>query len=241
MSKKKKLIIIALSAAAVFILAVFLILYCNGYSGLHTHSRAEDGQIKVACVGDSITYGHGIKWWARNNYPAELQKLLGDEYHVQNFGHSGRTLSPKGDQPYVQSKQYELSIEYDADIVVFMLGTNDTKPENWEGILEFMEHYDEMIISYKENNPDVRIILCTPANALYPDGKNEGKTNYDIQPEHLDDIANYIRTYALANSYELVDVYALSKYHDEWFEADNVHPSNDGADAIAKLIAEKIK
>jgi lysophospholipase L1-like esterase len=38
----------------------------------------------------------------------------------------------------------------------------------------------------------------------------------------------------------MVDVYDLTKHHSEWFE-DNVHPSNDGARAIAELIAKKIK
>ena len=32
--------------------------------------------IKVACVGDSVTYGYGIENTEENSYPAQLQQLL---------------------------------------------------------------------------------------------------------------------------------------------------------------------
>ena len=241
MSKKKKILIIVVSAILAVIIIGFAILYSNGLSGMHNHTKAKDGQIRVACVGDSITYGHGIKGWAKNNYPAVLQDLLGDEYHVANFGESGRTLSPDGDQPYWESKQYELSLEYDADIIVIMLGTNDTKPENWVDTGYFNSQLTKLIQSYKENNPDVRIILCTPAMAFFPDGNTGELTNFDIRPDYVTIVRNTVRLYGLTNSYEVVDVYDLTQNHREWFENDNVHPSNDGAKAIAELIAKKIQ
>src|SRR5258708_5266746 len=55
---------------------------------------------KLACVGDSITYGAGIKDRAHDSYPAQLAHMLGDEYKVRNFGVSGATLLKKGDRPY---------------------------------------------------------------------------------------------------------------------------------------------
>ena len=123
---KKTIIIIAVSLIAVAT-TIFLILYFNGFSGIHNHTDAKEGQIKIACVGDSITYGHGIANWPKNNYPAQLQEFLGDEYHVSNFGHSGKTLSDNGDQPYTESEQYSLSQSYGADVLIIMLGTNDSK------------------------------------------------------------------------------------------------------------------
>lgn len=240
MSKRKRRICVLASAALVFILAVYLILYCNGYSGAHTRARYHEGQIKVACVGDSITYGHGIKGWARNNYPAQLGKILGDGYHVQNFGHSGKTVSNNGDQPYTDSKWYVKGLEYDADILVIMLGTNDSKPENWTNVEDFINEYDSLIEEYKKNNPDLRVIICTPAAAFLKDGGSAQTTNFDIQPKVVEAIRNRIRVYALARGYELVDVYDLTQYHREWF-SDNVHPSGEGARAIAELIAKKIR
>ena len=56
--------------------------------------------IKVACIGDSVTYGSGIEDRDNNSYPAQLQKMLGDEYVVGNFGKPGATLLVKGHRPY---------------------------------------------------------------------------------------------------------------------------------------------
>ena len=66
-------------------------------SFLQLSSGAEKG-VKVACVGDSITYGAGIKDRKKNSYPAQLQSLLGEGYQVRNFGNSGSTLLKKGDK-----------------------------------------------------------------------------------------------------------------------------------------------
>ena len=49
--------------------------------------------IRVACIGNSITDGFGIDMASAYGYPAELQKLLGKDYWVKNFGVSSRTLS----------------------------------------------------------------------------------------------------------------------------------------------------
>ena len=50
------------------------------------------GAIRVACIGNSITDGHGIEMASQYGYPALLQKALGDGYWVKNFGVSGRTM-----------------------------------------------------------------------------------------------------------------------------------------------------
>ena len=241
MKKTKKIIIITVASVVLILLLTFLYLYFNGLSGLHTHTDAKEGQIKVACVGDSITYGHGITNWPRNNYPAVLGDILGDTYHVQNFGHSGTTLQDTTNNPYSKSEQYKLSMEYNPDILIFMLGSNDSRVERWIDSETFTAAYEKMINSYRENNPETRIILCTPARAFFSNGKTEGETNFDLRPVYIEEIATNIRAFALAEGYELVDVYDLTKNHPEWFKADNVHPSNEGARAIAELVAGKIK
>ena len=47
---------------------------------------------KVACIGNSVTYGYGHKTPGETSYPSQLQQLLGEGYEVRNFGHSGATL-----------------------------------------------------------------------------------------------------------------------------------------------------
>ena len=66
-------------------------------------------RIKVACVGNSITYGYTLPNPATDSYPSQLQQLLGDTYEVGNFGKSGATLLNKGHRPYMQ--QEELLLE----------------------------------------------------------------------------------------------------------------------------------
>ena len=63
-------------------------------------------KIKVACVGNSITYGSRVENREQNSYPAQLQKLLGDEYEVKNFGVSATTALYKGLYPYVEKEKY---------------------------------------------------------------------------------------------------------------------------------------
>ena len=216
--------------------AIFGYLYATGLSGMHAYETPEDGDIKIACVGDSVTYGHGISGWVSDNYPKQLDNLLGDGYCVNNYGHSGATVQGSGDQPYISYSEYDESLKFDADIIIFMMGSNDSKPENWKGEAAFRQQYLQRLAEYKENNPDVRIILCTPPVALYPEGVTEGLTNYDIDPAVVDEIAEIVRSIAAEEGYELIDIRALTDGHREYFLSDNVHPNNPGAAFLAETV-----
>jgi len=211
-------------------------LYFNGLSGVSNTTEADDGQTKVACVGDSITYGHGITNWPKNNYPTLLQGLLGETYHVNSYGVSGRAVQPDSDQPYTALPHYQESLAYDADIVVFMMGTNDSKPENWHGADAFKEDLLALLDSYG----DAQILLCTPAASFFVDGQTEGLARHDIQPAVVEEIAQIVRDVAAECGYTLIDIHALTLEHPEWFAKDGIHPSNDGAAAIAHTVAENI-
>ena len=87
--------------------------------------------IKVACVGNSITFGSGIPDQVNDSYPAQLQKLLGDGYKVLNCGNSGRTMLKHGDYPLWVEPEFKAAIEMVPDVVIILLGTNDSKPYNW--------------------------------------------------------------------------------------------------------------
>ena len=49
-------------------------------------------KIKVACIGDNITFGARLEDIDKEAYPARLQVLLGDHYYVDNCGVGGCTL-----------------------------------------------------------------------------------------------------------------------------------------------------
>lgn len=242
--KKKGMKILAIVLAVILISGIggFSYLFLNGLSGLYIRKEAQEGQIKVACVGDSITYGHGVTPWQKNNYPAVLQELLSDDYNVQNFGVSGTTAHSTGDQPYVETDVYKESIEYDADILIFMLGSNDSKPENWTDAETFKKEYLALLDTYisEENSP--QIYLGIPAKAFYEDkSQTSGLTSYDIQGDIVEQIGGIVKEIAAERGYKYIDIYSLTAENPQWFEKDFVHPNADGAKAIANEVFEHIK
>ena len=246
MNKKTgKIIISTIVVLALMMAGGYGYLYSHGLSGKYANTDPKEGQIKVACVGDSITYGHGVENWKKNNYPAQLQELLGEDYHVANFGSSGACVNPDGDQPYINRDVYQAGLDYDADILVFMLGTNDSKPENWNDLDAFMKDYMALLGSYLENgkNPKVYIGVCAEVYYTEENDPSTGIAGYDIQPAIVDEIAEQLVLMPASNVYpfSVIDIHGLTEAHPEWFEADGVHPSADGAKAIAEAVADAIQ
>ena len=110
--------------------------------------------IRVACIGNSITYGYGLKDRDREAYPVVLQGLLGNRYNVQNFGKSGATLLANGHRPYVKQEEYKQALDFRPDIAVIHLGVNDTDPRNWPNYRdEFVPNYRDLIDTLRSRNP----------------------------------------------------------------------------------------
>lgn len=118
-------------------------------------------KIKVACVGNSITYGIGLSDRLVQSYPAQLQKILGDRYEVKNFGSSGATLLNQGHRPYTRQEEYRKALDFAGDIVVIHLGINDTDPRNWPNYRDFfVKDYLNLIDTFCKANPYTRIIMA---------------------------------------------------------------------------------
>ena len=112
--------------------------------------------IRVACVGDSITFGAFLPNRERNSYPAQLGRLLGASYDVHNFGINSATMLKKGDFPYVKQKIHNEAVAFAPDIVVIMLGTNDSKHrgdgslaadnavDNWQYKADYVPDYEAL-------------------------------------------------------------------------------------------------
>ena len=123
---------------------------------------------RIACVGDLLTSGVDLP--ENQNYPAILGALLGGAFEVGNFGADGASVTD-----HVNSAEYGSyvtygsfhanSLAFDPDLVIIMLGTNDTK--NWDkASLEYKEAYKALIKTYKDHNPDVDIVICTSPEVL---------------------------------------------------------------------------
>ncbi len=243
MKKGWKILLIVVVALAVILGGGFFYLYYNGLSGMSANTEPQAGQIRVACVGDSITYGHGIQAWKNNNYPAVLQQILGEAYHVANFGSSGACLNPDGDQPYTSRAVYQESLDYDADILIIMLGSNDSKPENWTDAQTFLSQYEELLETYLsgEKKPKIYVGLC--AEAYYVNGETSGPAGYDIQPAVVEEIVEALRGMTAVGDHpvEILDIHTLTEGYPECFAKDGIHPDKNGARAIAEYIAEMIQ
>ena len=109
---------------------VFLFIWLMA-SAAFAAAGAEPFTVRVACIGDSITYGVGTDDRETESYPSRLQQLLGDGYEVGNFGKSGATLLRNGHRPYTEQPEFAEALSFVPDIAVIHLGVNDTDPRDW--------------------------------------------------------------------------------------------------------------
>lgn len=196
--------------------------------------------VRIACVGDSITYGAWVEDREKNCYPVVLQNLLGtDGYRVGNFGVNGATLQKSGDKPYWKQERYEQSLSYEADIVVIMLGTNDTKSVNWKNSDAFRKDYLSLIESYASLDTRPQIILVTPPSLFQIDETGQGtKAGADAV---IAEESRVIHEIGEEKKLTVIDLYEMSGTHPEWFNEDGIHPNAKGAAAIAEAVAGQVQ
>ena len=185
-----------------------------------------EAQIKIGTIGDSITEGWGLPAGALA-YPARLQQLLGNGYLIQNAGVSARTLLYKGDIPYIYQNDGKLAklFDFKPDIVTICLGTNDTKPQNWDAHKgEFKHDYLAMIDTVGKMASKPRIFLVLPP----PIGPNK----IAIRDSAMVKIIVIIKQIAAERGLPIIDANTPLKPFPNLFQ-DGVHPTAVGADTVA--------
>ena len=201
---------------------------------LQAHHEPERDAIRVACIGNSITDGFGIDMATQLGYPAQLQQLLGNDYHVKNFGVSSRTMLNKGDLPYQNELAWRDALAFRPDIVIIKLGTNDSKPENWQYNKGFKDDLQQMVDALQANKNNPRIILCTPIPAFKPTWNiNDSVIVHGITP--------IINKVAKKNKLQVIDLHTLYANDGDKMIADGIHPDARGARRMAEIIAEQLK
>jgi len=186
--------------------------------------------IKVACVGDSITKGAGAG--PGKAYPSQLQALLGDKWKVGNFGVSGRTLLKKGDHPYWSEKAYQDALAMVPDVVIIMLGTNDTKPQNWKFESEFVADYTELVKSFQALPSKPRVYVCRPCPVPEPG-------NFGINEKNLQEWIKRIDAMAKDMNLGVIDMHKALEDKPKLLP-DRVHPNAEGAGEMAAAAVKEL-
>jgi len=183
--------------------------------------------IKVACVGNSITQGIGTV-----PFPEQLDILLGTGWDAVNFGLHSRTVLREGDYPYMDVTQFTDAMNFQPDIVIIELGTNDSKPYNWEHGEEFYTDYLALVDTFAQLESNPEIWVCHPPKAF--------SGIYDISDSVIVNcIIPLIDSVVNNRDVGLIDLYSLTEDKPEYF-SDGIHPTTHGNNFIAKVLFETL-
>jgi len=224
------------------IMALVFAIYFGVRTYFHLNPMAPDvqdnGAVRVVCVGDSITQGSSVILRStETSYPKELQKLLGDDYQIINYGHNGRTVIKTGDFPYWGSKFFELSLQTEPDYVLIMLGTNDSKPQNWDAE-SYQLDLSELVRLYQNLESQPKVYLLTPPAAFIREGKDT--VVYDIDKAIIhDEVIPSIFAVAKEHQISVIDIHSATMEHSEYFK-DGVHPNEEGRKALAQYVYDSV-
>ena len=229
-------------AFSLFLGFLFLPLWGDGWA-------KEKEKVKVACVGDSITYGARLENPEEDSYPSVLQKLLGENYLVENFGVGSCTLIRKG-RPTVWNQLPKIKTA-SPDIVIISLGTNDTcgmgtcgDRKCWEYKDEFEGDYSDLIDTIRTWPSDPRIWICAPSPmVLETPGLGPERVNgLTTRKPRLRELIGFIKKVAEEKNVGFIDLNTPLDHRLALFtEKDGVHPNKKGYFAIAKQVYQEIK
>lgn len=194
------------------------------------------GQIRITCVGDSITQGIGSSNESVYSYPAQLQTKLGDGYVVTNAGVSGAFASESScSLPYIVTSGYPTGLSSDPDLVFMMLGTNDANNTYWNQTTVdfpalFEQGYRNLIEQYLDLPSSPKIVLCLPMSSFTSDGRETNNVNGTIP---------IIQKLAAEYGLDILDMHSYTAGHQDWF-GDNLHPTDQGYDYVSDKFEETV-
>lgn len=196
--------------------------------------------IRITCIGDSITEGGAC---TPLSYTQELQNLVGPTHQVINAGKSAMTMLKRGlcndmgNCSYWSTDSWQKALKSNPDVVTIMLGTNDAKTFNWEGIQQnlgdyFTLDYVDMVNILRKLQPVPKIYLIVPPPLYkpYPYQMNQTIIN-NIYPNLIRDIARVVDA-------EVIDVF--SSFSDSTQTCDGCHPTAEGNNRISNTIYKKL-
>lgn len=183
-------------------------------------------------VGDSITFDSGD-----DNPHAWLHRLrqnLGPNFVVHNYGINGATALKNSNKPYWQQPEMSVALNTKADAVFIMLGTNDSKTDNWQNGNNFYQaDYLNFIAQFagQANRPKIFIGKNLPA---FSDGWT---INGDVIEQQI--LPTVERIARLTKS-QLIDFNSPFVGHPELM-SDGIHPNHAGGDILVQKMTTTIE
>jgi len=205
----------------------YRILYVALTSLLLVCSSVAFAEIRVACVGDSITAGWKLK--EADRYVTKLGGLLGSGYDVQNFGHSAYAMLEIADKSYWDSPMFQAAKDFEPNVVTIMLGTNDAHPNYWPQYKDFyVQDYAAMIAEFEAlpTNPRV-IVLGLPY--LKPGSRYDGVVEINA-------LLPVIAADAEVDFVEIWNTLLDSGLSEQQLMKDPIHPSEEAHTIIAETV-----
>ena len=189
-------------------------------------------EVRIACVGDSITEGYGLAVQSKTGYPVVLDSMLGVGYSVLNLGRSATTLQKHGDFPYWIAKEFSDVFAYKPNIIVIKLGTNDTKPNNWNSV-NYKADYQSMIDTFKTISTNPQIYLCYPVPVFETKwGINDSTVVNGVIPV-IDELAK-------SNNLRIINLYHGMNNQKVNFP-DGIHPNEEAVKQMSGIVAEALR
>lgn len=189
--------------------------------------------VRIACVGDSITWGYHVPHRLVNAYPVVLQKLVGQGYVVRGFGHSGATAlkHPTWNVSYWKVAEFKQATQFSPNVVVLMLGTNDSNHGNL-GVMRknFSRDFAALIRHFQKLSTHPKVFICLPPSL--GDGTitkaHQGVPKKGVAP----------RIVAVARKLHLPLINLLYAMGGQWklFNSDHIHPNIQGQRVLAQLV-----
>ena len=183
---------------------------------------------RVACIGDSITYGDRLADRGVQSYPAVLERLSQGRFAVGNFGVNGATALDVPFRAWRDAPACREAIDFNPDVAVVMLGIND--------LLGFRERLDEYpaalrdVVSRFQALPSApRVLLCTLTPIAPPEQAQ------DVNRAIRDTLNPAIRAVAAETGAAIVDVSAIYPNRLDLLP-DGLHPAPEGAELIARAV-----
>lgn len=207
-------------------------------------ASSQEYKVRMAFIGNSITYGATLDNPAAECYPSQLADLLsavyGDTVEIFNAGVSGRTMLKKAQSPIWNEPVFRNALKFVPDICLIMLGTNDAKPFLWDSLEhEFLIDYRDMIDTFRFRNPNTRFIVCHPPPIWegHPYGTTfENSHNDSIVVNH---VSAYVDSIVLETGATLVDFHTPFVDSLQYFP-DKLHPNAEGSAIMAGILYDTL-